>query len=80
MIPSPAQWVKGSSVDCSCGVGLSCGLDSVSGPGNFHVLWVQPMKEGVSVVTHWIKNPTSIHEDAGLIPGLTQWVKELALP
>ena len=25
-------------------------------------------------------NPTRIHEDSDLIPGLTQWVKDLVLP
>ena len=35
---------------------------------------------GVPIVTQQVKNPTSIHEDVGLIPGLAQLVKDLALP
>ena len=34
---------------------------------------------GVSIVAQWVKNLTSIHEDAGSVPGLIQWVRELAL-
>ena len=34
---------------------------------------------GVPVVAWWVKNPTNIHENVGLIPGLTQWVKDPVL-
>ena len=26
-------------------------------------------------MTQWVKNPTNIHEDVGLTPGLALWVK-----
>ena len=31
---------------------------------------------GVSIVAQWVKNLTSMREDVGSNPGLTQWVKE----
>ena len=31
---------------------------------------------GVRTVAHRVMNLTSMHEDAPLIPGLTQWVKD----
>ena len=35
---------------------------------------------GVPIMAQWLTNPTRIHEDVGLIPGFSHWVKDLALP
>ena len=34
---------------------------------------------GVPIVTRQVKNCHSVHEDAGLVPNLAPWVKDLVL-
>ena len=41
---------------------------------------IENKKVGVPIVAQWLTSLTRNHKVVGLIPGLTQWVKDLALP
>ena len=56
-----------SPLECPEGINLADFLPSES--------WDRSSRRGSMEM-----NPASIHEDMGLIPGLTQWVKDLVLP
>ena len=45
-----------------------------------HAVQTQDGHSGDPIVAQRVKNPTSIHEDAGSIPGPSWWVKDPVLP
>ena len=63
---------------CANNMKIQSNIDS-SQKSHFSLLALTQLKVGVPVLTHWLTNPTSMHEDVGSIPGLAQWVRDLAL-
>ena len=48
--------------------------------GHTHALHADPLRAwGVPVVVQWVRTLASVCDDAGSIPGLAQWVKDLVV-
>ena len=45
----------------------------------FYNFFLKSVNKGVPLVAKWLTNLTSIHGDAGSLPGLAQWVKDPVL-
>ena len=54
------------------------GAEELSSETDPHICG-QRCQSGVPFVAQQLMNPTRIHEDAGLIPDLAQWVGDLVL-
>ena len=85
MVTPLVIWGQPSSPRGGCRMGLpnknSCHSAVVSHPGHPST-WFQLCKEfslGIPIMAQRVKNLANILEDAGLIPGLVQWVEDLVL-